>query len=146
MVRVREASNAMFGNSFRLEVLAMVGEFDEAFYAHEIARRIDVADNVVSAELDELHEVGLLLARRSTTPEVIYSARKSSIWAAAKRLRDELASAERPTDERSATSASAFRSLGVSPASSPTSLPNPPEPPRLEDHYPQAGSLPASVR
>jgi hypothetical protein len=119
-MRVRETSKAMFGNSFRLELLASIAELDREFYAREIAQRMDVADNLVTGQLAKLHDAGLL-SRRASHGAMMYSARKSSIWDAAKKFRDELSSHEPRASEPSETSMSEDRdpALAAAPSAAP---------------------------
>lgn len=86
--RVREVSKPLFGNSYRLELLAIIAELDGPFYARQIAARMDVADNLVTLQLARLCELGLL-ERRSSSPHVLYTRNDSRAWEMAKQLRAE---------------------------------------------------------
>jgi DNA-binding MarR family transcriptional regulator len=87
--RVREISKPLFGNAYRLELLAMIGDFDGAFYARQIARQMGVADNLVTSQLGRLCELGLL-EKQPASPHVIYTRLPSHIWGMAKQLRLEI--------------------------------------------------------
>jgi DNA-binding MarR family transcriptional regulator len=87
---IRETSKALFGNSFRLEILALIAALEREFYPREIALHLGVADNLVTGQLAKLHEAGLL-SRRSSNGTLMYGALDSSIWEAARALHQELA-------------------------------------------------------
>ncbi len=77
--RLREASKALFGNSYRLELFIAIGATDRGFYARELAARMGVADNLVTTQLRRLVDLGLLKKRLSGA-HVIYERAPSAIW------------------------------------------------------------------
>jgi mannose-6-phosphate isomerase-like protein (cupin superfamily) len=87
---IREASKALFGNSYRLEMLAIIGELGNPFQVHEVAASLGVADNLVTSQVARLCDLGLL-DKVVVSRQVLYTRRPSGIWAMAAAFRDELA-------------------------------------------------------
>lgn len=96
MSQLRDASKAVFGNSLRLELIALIADMNAEFYAREIAERLDVADNLIAGQLARLHEIGLL-SRRASDRVVLYAREASAVWTMAKRLRAEFEEARDPS-------------------------------------------------
>jgi len=86
--RLREVSKPLFGNAYRLELLAIVGDFDSPFYARQIATQMGVADNLVTSQLARLCELGLL-EKQVASPHVLYTRHPSRVWEMAKQVRIE---------------------------------------------------------
>ncbi len=95
--RTRVISKQLFGNSYRLELLASIGELDGPFYARQLAARLDIADNLVAPQLGGLVELGLL-EREAGGPHVLYTRRPSVVWEFASQVRAEFA--RHSVDER----------------------------------------------
>lgn len=79
----------MFGNSYRLELLAAINATQGPFHARELAARMDVADNLVITQLKRLVALGLL-TRHVRGPQVMYTRSPSALWAAAEEVCAEL--------------------------------------------------------
>lgn len=61
---VREFSGNVFNNRYALEVMALIGRWDDPkprFYARQLARRLNVDSNDVRPVLDRLVGAGLIL-------------------------------------------------------------------------------------
>lgn len=92
---IRSRSKAMFGNKYRLEVAAAVGDSGGVLYARDIARILGVSDNLVFAVLKQFEEAGMLqdLGRVEGQQQHYYARADSFFWDACSRLLVELVAA-----------------------------------------------------
>lgn len=99
MSNVRDVSAAVFGNKYRLEVIAAIASAPGDVYARELAVEIGVPDNLVTPSLTKLEHAGYIerLPRpRPNDPQYYRNVNpESAIWAMALALVSEVAAEER---------------------------------------------------
>jgi len=94
--RTREFSKAVFGNSYRLEVVrAIASSEDGVVFARQLALELGVADSIVHPILRQLADVGLLepLPRVKGHQMREYARTDSVLWVFCAKLIDEAVNA-----------------------------------------------------
>jgi hypothetical protein len=87
---VRELSKSLLGAQFRAEVAAYIGTAEPPFWARDMAKRLDIPENKVAAELSRFCERNLLAAMSGSDWDrrTLYerAPRSESYWAAGAEL------------------------------------------------------------
>lgn len=90
---LRDASKALLGNRYRLELGLSLGAGEPRVFAHELAKGLGLPDRTVGEELRRLASVGLLRPLEDREPgqfRIYYDRIPSCHWENLERLRDEL--------------------------------------------------------
>ena len=97
---VRNVSRGLFGNKYKLEIIAAIAavlaDGGDDFYARGISKLVPAAaDNQVGKVIQQLHAAGLLipLADKMELQKRRFRARQSVVWEMAQSLLDELTAA-----------------------------------------------------
>lgn len=97
---VRSVSRGLFGNKYKLDIIAaiaaVVADGGDDFYARGISKLVPAAaDNQVGKVIGQLHSAGLLIAvtDKVDLQKHRFRARDSGIWELAQSLISELAAA-----------------------------------------------------